>query len=105
MKLDLKSITSTYTACIVLQLKIFYLAPSLRLIGLDITTSADFLSRFFKPWAELRAETISLLCKALSLRNLFFPRALEIPHHYLYFNALCQNNLFFLRVSREAGES
>jgi hypothetical protein len=81
MKLALKSISSTCTAYIVLQLQIIYLAPSLRLIGLDITTSADFLPRFFKPWAELRAETIYLLCKALSLRNLFFPRVLEIPRH------------------------
>lgn len=81
-------------------------APTLRLIGLDITTSMDFLPHFFRPWAEHRAETIYLLCKALSLRNLFFSRVLEIPRHLsLYFNALCQNNLFFLRVSREAGES
>jgi hypothetical protein len=44
----------------------YYLAPSLKWIGLGITTSMNFLPRFLKPWAELRAETIYLLCKALS---------------------------------------
>jgi hypothetical protein len=60
---------------------VFYLAPSLRLKELGITTSTNFLPRFLKPWAELKAETIYLLCKALSLGNLFSPRALEIPHY------------------------